>query len=252
MTHPPLTVLQITDTHIFADPTATLGGMNTRASLRAVISRARAASEPEPDLILLTGDLAAAEEADAYRWLVDEFSVFDAPIWYVPGNHDNPDTLLALVASAGWLGCGSRRLGDWHFVLLNSAVAGEEYGALGEGEIATLTRALEQHPQAPALIVLHHHPVPLDSRWMDTMVLRDAAAFWALVEQHPQVRGVLWGHVHQNYDRYRGAVRLLATPSTCVQFAPRSRDFALDRLGAGFRRLQLHADGTITSAVERV
>lgn len=251
MTHAPLTVLQITDTHIFADPTAMLGGMDTRASLRAVIEQARAASEPS-DLVLLTGDLAAAEEADAYRWLVDEFSAFAAPIWYVPGNHDEPDTLTMVVAPAGWQGCGSRRLGDWHFVLLNSAIAGEEYGALGDQELATLALALEQHPQAPTLIVLHHHPVPLGSRWMDTMVLRDAAAFWALVERHPQVRGVLCGHVHQNYDCYRGTVRLLATPSTCVQFAPRSRDFARDRLGAGFRRLQLHRDGTITTTVERV
>ena len=251
MTDAPLTVLQITDTHIFADPAATLAGMDTRASLRAVIARARAAPEP-PDLVLLTGDLAAAEEADAYRWLAAEFRVFDAPIWYVPGNHDDPGTLTVTVAPDGWQGCGSRRLGGWHFVLLNSAVTGEEYGALGDRELATLALALEQHPHAPTLIVLHHHPIPLDSRWMDTMVLRDAAAFWALVAQHPQVRGVLWGHVHQNYDCYRGNVRLLATPSTCVQFAPRSRDFARDRLGAGFRRLQLHPDGTISTAVERV
>jgi Icc protein len=251
MPHAPLTVLQITDTHIFADPAARLAGMDTRASLRAVIERARATPDP-CDLVLLTGDLAAAEESDAYRWLVGEFDAFDAPIWYVPGNHDDPATLTAIAAPAGWQGCGSRRLGDWHFVLLNSAVAGKEYGALGDGELATLARGLEQHPRVPTLIVLHHHPVPLDSRWMDTMVLRDATAFWALVGKHPQVRGVLWGHVHQNYDCFRGSVRLLATPSTCVQFAPRSRDFARDRLGAGFRRLQLYPDGTITTVVERV
>ncbi len=250
MSKAPLRILQITDTHIYADPTATLGGMDTRASLRAVIARAMA--QPPFDLVLLTGDLAAAEEAGAYRWLVDELSTFDAPIWYVPGNHDNPATLSASVAPAGWQGCGSRRFGEWHFVLLNSAVAGEEYGALGDAQLTSLARGLEQHPHTPTLIVLHHHPVLLDSRWMDTMVLSDAAAFWARVEQHPQVRGVLWGHVHQNYDCYRGSVRLLATPSTCVQFAPRSADFARDRLGAGFRCLLLHHDGTLTTAVERV
>jgi len=251
MIHAPLRVLQFTDTHIFADPTTTLGGMDTRASLRAVIDRARADAAPV-DLVLLTGDLAAAEEGDAYRWLVDAFSTWDTPIWYVPGNHDNPDTLAAIVAAAGWRGCGSYRLGDWHFVLLNSAVRGEEYGALGDAALANLAHRLAQYPETPTLIVLHHHPVRLDSRWMDTMVLRDAPAFWALVERHTQVRGVLWGHVHQNYDRFRGAVRLLATPSTCVQFAPRSREFARDCLGAGFRRLQLHRDGTITTQVERV
>lgn len=251
MTNPPLRLLQLTDTHIFADPAATLGGMDTRASLRAVLTRARAGAVP-PDLVLLTGDLAAAEEAAAYRWLVDELGSFEEPVWYVPGNHDDPDTLAAIATPAGWQGCGSRRLGAWHFVLLNSAVAGEAYGTLGDAELARLAHALGQHPADPTLIVLHHHPVLLDSRWMDTMVLRDAAAFWAVIERHPQVRGVLCGHVHQNHDRFRGAVRLLATPSTCVQFAPRSVAFARDRLGPGFRRLQLHDDGTITTAVERV
>ncbi|MGR9090547.1 MAG: metallophosphoesterase, partial [Gammaproteobacteria bacterium] len=217
----------------------------------AVLELARATPEPV-DLVLLTGDLAAAEEADAYRWLVDELRAFNAPVWYVPGNHDHPDTLSGIVDPAGWHGCGSRRLGGWDFILLNSAVAGEEYGALGAVELAALADYLGQSPALPTLLVLHHHPVPLDSRWMDTMTLRNATAFWALVERYAHVRGVLWGHVHQNYDSFRGAVRLLATPSTCVQFAARSADFALDRLGPGFRRLQLHPDGAITTEVVRL
>lgn len=251
MTESPLHVVQFTDTHIFADPAATLAGLDTRASLRAVLDRAHASPDPI-DLVLLTGDLAAAEEAAAYHWLVDAFSTFDAPVWYVPGNHDHPRTLAGVVEPAAWQGCGSRRLGGWHFVLLNSAVPGEAYGALAAAELATLAEHLERHATLPTLIVLHHHPVPLDSRWMDTMTLSNAAAFWALVERHPQIRGVLWGHVHQNYDSFRGPVRLLATPSTCVQFAPRSADFALDRRGPGFRRLQLHHDGGITTQVVRV
>ena len=215
------------------------------------MDRARAAGEPV-DLVLVTGDLAAAEEAEAYRWLVDEFRAFAAPVWYVPGNHDHTQTLSGIVEPAGWQGCGSRRLGGWHFALLNSAVAGEEFGALGDGELAALAEMLGRCPDIPTLIVLHHHPVPLESRWMDTMILRDAAAFWTLIEQHAQVRGVLWGHVHQNYDRFRGPVRLLATPSTCVQFAPRSVDFASDRRSPGFRRLLLHHDGLITTEVVRL
>ena len=47
-----------------------------------------------------------------------------------------------------------------------------------------------------------------------------------LLAHHPQVRGVLCGHVHQEYDALHQGVRFLATPSTCIQFMPLSRDFS--------------------------
>jgi Icc protein len=59
--------------------------------------------------------------------------------------------------------------------------------------------------------------------------------------------------VHQSHDSLRrnahGELRLMSTPSTCVQFLPKSDDFVLDTLPPGFRTLQLHADGRIDSQV---
>ncbi|MDB4542942.1 phosphodiesterase, partial [bacterium] len=66
------------------------------------------------------------------------------------------------------------------------------------------------------------------------------------------VRGVLWGHVHQEVDRLHNDVRLLASPSTCVQFAPGSPGFRADDQAPGYRWLDLHEDGTIATAVSRV
>ena len=50
----------------------------------------------------------------------------------------------------------------------------------------------------------------------------------------------------------RGALRLLCTPSTCVQFAPGSENFRADDKAPGYRWLELHPDGRIESAVSRV
>lgn len=87
---------------------------------------------------------------------------------------------------------------------------------------------------------------------MDTMLLADSANFWSVVKQNPQVSGVLWGHVHQNFDTFKNGARLLASPSTCVQFAARSTNFALDPLAPGFRFLRLFADGSINTEIIRV
>ena len=50
----------------------------------------------------------------------------------------------------------------------------------------------------------------------------------------------------------RGNVRLLASPSTCVQFTPGSEDFAVDTLAPGYRWLRLLPDGTLETGVARV
>ncbi len=246
-----LKIVQFTDTHIFADPTRQMGRCNTRASFSATREAAVSAIR-DSDLILVTGDLAAAAEIPAYRWLAEQLAEFETPVYCLPGNHDSSAVMAPIVSAAGWIYGGTHIVSDWHLVLLDSCVIGAEYGHLARTEIARLNHALAQHPESPSLICLHHHPVPIGSAWMDTMQLTNSAEFWAVVEQHPQVRGVLWGHVHQNFDTYLRGIRLLACPSTCVQFAARSTNFAIDPLAPGFRRLRLIADGTIDTEVIRV
>ena len=87
---------------------------------------------------------------------------------------------------------------------------------------------------------------------VDEQMVAGADAFFALVERFAQVRGVLWGHVHQQVDRYRGGIRLLASPSTCVQFAPGSQDFKADASPPGYRWLDLQPDGGLDTGVSRV
>ena len=246
-----LKVVQFTDTHIFADPDRRLGGLDTQASFMATCARA-ATAVADSDLILVTGDLAAAAETSAYCWLVEQLAVFNRPIYSLPGNHDVDAVMEPIVSAAGWMHCGSHVIGGWHIVLLDTCVAGAEYGYLDPAEIARLKLALTEHAHLPSLICLHHHPVPMGSTWMDTMQLTNSREFWAVVEQHPQVRGVLWGHVHQNFDTYQRGVRLLASPSTCVQFAARSTNFATDPLAPGFRCLRLFTDGVIDTEIVRV
>jgi Icc protein len=72
------------------------------------------------------------------------------------------------------------------------------------------------------------------------------------VERYPGVRGVLWGHVHQQLDQYRGDIKLMASPSTCVQFAPGSDNFKADDQAPGYRWLELRSDGTINTGISRV
>lgn len=84
------------------------------------------------------------------------------------------------------------------------------------------------------------------------MQVDNGAALLTLTARHANLRGILWGHVHQAFDTRVGHARALATPSTCVQFLPGSEHFALDTLTPGYRWLDLHPDGRIDSGVERI
>lgn len=248
----PLRVLQLTDTHLYADPAATLYDCNTEDSLRRVLDAVRAEADA-PDLVLLTGDLTHDGSVPAYNRLARLLDdAFDAPVWCLPGNHDEAATLRHELDGDGVSSIAGGTVADWQLILLDSTVQGSEGGHLTDAELERLDSALHDCAAPHALVCLHHNPVLMNSRWLDTMTVDNAPALFAVLDRHPRVRVLLWGHVHQPFDGTRNDVRLLASPSTCVQFLPGSESFALDSRPPGYRWLLLHPDGTVETSVHYV
>jgi Icc protein len=140
-------------------------------------------------------------------------------------------------------------LGGWRIVLLDSTIAGSASGRLDAANLAALEQSLASAGHRHCMVCLHHHPVAMDSRWLDRVGLENSVEFLQTIDRHRNVRAIVWGHVHQNYDEVRKGVRLLATPSTCAQFLPHSPDFAVDRQPPAYRTLELRADGSLTTEV---
>ena len=61
-------ILQLTDTHLFADPGGRLLGQNTRHTLELALDLATGTSDGF-DLVLLTGDLVHDESWEGYDYL---------------------------------------------------------------------------------------------------------------------------------------------------------------------------------------
>ncbi|SET37152.1 3',5'-cyclic-AMP phosphodiesterase [Marinobacter segnicrescens] len=242
-------VLQITDPHLMGHGGGALLGVRTRDSLAAVIQLARA-RQPQPDLLLATGDIAQDASEAAYHEFARQAAAFDCPQSWIAGNHDDSQVLNRIAAQYQ---AGGRQflVGSWQVIMLDSSVRGQVYGQLGEAELRFLAEALTAFPDRPALVSLHHHPVRIDTEWMNAIGLHNRDQFWEVIDRFPQVKAVLWGHIHQDLDLYRGDVRLLATPSTCIQFEAGSEDFAVERLAPGFRWLDLHSNGTLDTGVVR-
>jgi Icc protein len=138
----------------------------------------------------------------------------------------------------------------WQIILLDSTVPGEVSGHLEQHELDRLEECLAEYPDCHALICLHHPLFLTGSHWLDNGLLLDNPAdLFAVIDRHEQVRGVLWGHIHQEFYRKRNIVEYFATPSTMIQFKPNSYDFAVDQKPPGFRWLNLYPDGCIDTGV---
>ncbi len=243
-------IVQVTDTHLFADPATRSLGVETDASLRVVLT-AVADLDPAPDALLLTGDLGHDEKPESYERLAAFVAPLSCPIYWLPGNHDSPDTMRPAL---GERGPGSHELGEWRLITLSTHIPGIDSGRLGAEELGRLADSLgEAHSLGrPTLVALHHPPVPVESRWLDRLALEDSEAFFQVLDRVGAPRLVLAGHVHQEQMLVRAGVTILTTPSTCGQFAPDSPEFRQDEVPAGFRVLDLAADGSFSTRVVRV
>lgn len=242
-------ILHITDCHLSADTSNELLGVNTLDSLDAVLAQA-VADQISPDLIMVTGDLAQDGTEEAYRCLQDRLSDYHCPKYWFAGNHDHRPSMQEAVGQGSEL-TKVVRIGRWQIIMLDSLVPGSVFGRLQQSELDVLEQALKERPDLHTLVSLHHHPIDINSAWLDGIGLHNRDEFWQIIDRASNVKAVLWGHIHQDVDATRGDVRLLASPSTCIQFKPGSDDFAIDNVAPGYRKLCLSADGELTTEVVR-
>lgn len=246
----PLRLLQLTDLHLFADPTERLLGITTRLSFESVLSQALRQA-PDTTGLILTGDLVHDDSASGYAYLAERLDTTQLPFFSVPGNHDRHHLMRQCLGDATPGEMALRRFGTWNLVFLDSSDGELDSGRLGPDQIDRLADLLATE-EAPTLVFLHHHPTPIGSVWMDTMSVVDGQELLALCDRYPQVRGIVFGHIHQEYTAQRGGYQLLGTPSTCVQFLPDSDDFAVDPTPPGWRELVLYPNGQLTSQIIRL
>ena len=243
-----LRLVQVTDTHLTGTSDGELLGMNTARSARAVIDAAKCSGNV--DCFLVTGDIAADEQPTAYVQL-EEMLGQDTPSLWLPGNHDDIRSHLEPLEPHL-----RRRLRtpNWDVVMLETQVQGEVGGALNASELAALEVAIDEAvAENKYLLVATHHPLrSMGSAWLDEQSVRNADEALHMLAPHADRVMTISGHVHQESDEVISDIRMLTTPSTCVQFAPESEDFALDDRPPGYRSLRLYADGSVQTEVVRV
>jgi 3',5'-cyclic AMP phosphodiesterase CpdA len=217
-------IAQITDVHIAAGRRLVCGRVDTASRLEQVV-RAINALEPQPAVVLATGDLGDLGTVDEYGLLLDLLGPLKAPLRVVPGNHDGRGPLAAAFAGQpGMPGDGSflhYTLEDWpvRLIALDTVVPGQPDGLLCRERLTWLEARLAEQPERPTVIFQHHPPFPTGIIHMDAIGLSGADDQAAVVRRHPQVERVLCGHLHRPIQaRWAGTLASTA-PSTAHQLA---------------------------------
>ncbi|WP_286995074.1 3',5'-cyclic-AMP phosphodiesterase [Acinetobacter sp.] len=242
-------IIQITDTHLLEDPQQEFVGINPERSFHCVMQHIRQ-HHAQIDAIIHTGDLAQPPTPATYARYLDFMQSFGVPFFHVPGNHDHPEFFPFHQASPSELSIVV--LGNWHVILMNSAVVGQVDGWINDQQIQQLRDHLAAHPDTPTIVACHHHPFDMHSKWIDQHKLKNTPDLLATFKHYPQIRAVLCGHVHQESLHRWEHIDFLSSPSTSVQFKPRSDEFAFDTLPSGYRILRLNSDGQFDSNIHRI
>ncbi len=239
-------IAQITDCHLPADPQQEYRGINPHENLQALLQKVKFL---KPGLLLASGDLSEDGSLASYQALLQYFKPLGIPVLALPGNHDDASLLAEIFPGSPTDKISVSKHGPWHIIRLNSCLPGKPEGRLSQEVMAELDDFIERHKQRPCLIVLHHQPVIVSSPWIDKYPLLEPQVFLQIIDRHPDVKAVVWGHIHQGFEADRNGTVMLGSPSSAINGLPGAQSFTPDPAGPACRWLELRADGTLLSGI---
>ncbi len=246
-----VTVLQLTDLHLFADPEGLFNGIKTRDSFLEVLEHAQE-HHGSPDVIVLTGDLAHEGESGAYQFISGALRRFSAPAYCILGNHDDPDSAGSVYPLGSVTMAGHCLLEHWQIITVDSnhrPMPGSHQGEVSEDELQRIAELTTRHADKWTLLAMHHNLPEHHDRGV-AQEIRNHEQVMQRLEQIPTIKLVLSGHVHQEFVIVQNGICYLSTPSTGYQSKSKSGKPTGET--PGYRWLKLHSNGRIETDVRRL
>lgn len=220
-----LTFVHISDTHIHPDPfyTKSYADVTPHAGALALVDELN--NLPfEPDFVLHTGDVAYDPDPGAYRACLSLMQQIKYPIYYVAGNHDHSPSLQRLMLDR------EEPLSTLHYAFEANGIqvvcvdsngpADPPAGYIVDEQLEWLSGLCNAEDERPMIIAVHHNVLDVGVPWLDNyMGVRNGEMFHeAILPARRRIRGVFFGHVHQNLDIVRDGIMYSSCLSSWTQF----------------------------------
>lgn len=213
------TVVQLTDPHIGAS-----WSEDPARALAAAVAAIATTLPSGPDAVIVSGDIASTPVDAEYEQARAVLDGLGAPLYALPGNHDDRDLLRGRFAVPQAEAAGLSyvaQLGPIRLVALDTQRPGQPGGQLDAARLDWLDGALGEDRDAPTLLAMHHPPLLTGIAAMDAFAIPEdeRRALAEIVSRHRQVQLIAAGHVHRAVVGELAGTRVLAIPSTDVQLA---------------------------------
>jgi Icc protein len=216
-------IAQISDFHVPA-PDVHPPGADSAATLARCV-RDIAQMDPQPDVVLATGDLVEGGTLAEYRRVRGLLAPLAVPIYVIPGNHDDRRAMRTAFADHAYLGggegpiCYALEEHELALIALDTLVPDADGGLLDAAQLAWLETTMRRLAQRTLFIFMHHPPVMTGIRCMDEIALepRSAARLGDLVARHGRVERIVCGHVHRSIQARWNGTLVSVCPSTAYQ-----------------------------------
>ncbi|MBA3535646.1 MAG: metallophosphoesterase [Tatlockia sp.] len=224
-----LKVIQLSDTHLFADDESEMKGVKSNLRFKTVIEQIYAEELTDTDLIFLTGDLSQDETEQSYQKLVDSLAPFHIPVYWIPGNHDHLPTMESVFKKANNFSRVHELIKNgWKFIFLNTKLDRSVEGYLANSQLQILQERIDATEENTKIaIVMHHHPIEVHTPLIDQFILKNKAEFWDMISGTP-VELVICGHVHGDYKIKYNNIMLESAPATCLQWQKGTKNLIIE------------------------
>ena len=239
-------IAQITDCHLPADPKQAYRGIDPYKNLKTLLQKVKPLN---PDLLLASGDLSEDGSQASYLALRKLFGQIAVPVLALPGNHDDAALLAQVFPGSPVDTVSATDHGCWKIIRLNTCLPGKPHGRISEASLAELKNLLGQDASRPRLLAIHHQPLVVGSPWIDKYRLFGPEAFLQVIDQHPDIKAVIWGHVHQAFEVDRNGTTMLGSPSSAINGLRGAKKFTPDSVGPACRWVELKMDGTVRTEI---
>lgn len=167
-----------------------------------------------PDVVLVSGDCADHGDPAEYALFRSLVAPLPMPVYAIPGNHDRREQMLGIFGPQGEHAmdnyvqyCVER----WpvRLIGLDTHIPQQDAGELCGERLAWLKARLDEAPDRPTVLFMHHPPFPIGLDVCDQIGLGNADAFGQLIARAPQVEAILTGHLHiQIARRFHGTLAI--------------------------------------------
>lgn len=151
------------------------------------------------DAIFLSGDLADDGSLWAYQYIDDAFKTLGIPTYCCPGNHDNINFMLNEYTPSFLKIQEHVSIKGWDFYFLNTAVDGMARGFISEDKLESIKESI-CGINNPIAFIFHHPPIE-PGGWLNRKLLEDRDNFNNLIYGYPNVKLVLFGHIHYHLQQ---------------------------------------------------